>query len=157
MVDSLESAGLAPERLVLEITETAMMTDLEPALAKLHELRAIGVQATAAGSQLVVLGPGGPTNLFISWNCIGWQSLVLLGLSMYVGLRSQSLREAQAQVVLVGILGTVLVNLLRVTIVCLLAATAGRWPAVIFHDYGGTLMTITWLFAYWTGAQRWLL
>ena len=76
---------------------------------------------------------------------------------MYVGLRSQSLREAQAQVVLVGILGTVLVNLLRVTIVCLLAATAGRWPAVIFHDYGGTLMTITWLFAYWTGAQRWLL
>jgi len=44
VVESLESAGLAPERLVLEITETAMMTDLEPALAKLRELRAIGVQ-----------------------------------------------------------------------------------------------------------------
>jgi len=148
------------------LTAGAMHTGLAGALQSVSPfearmvvalLRAIGVQATAAGSQLVVLGPGGPTNLFISWNCIGWQSLVLLGLSMYVGLRSQSLREAQAQVVLVGILGTVLVNLLRVTIVCLLAATAGRWPAVIFHDYGGTLMTITWLFAYWTGAQRWLL
>jgi diguanylate cyclase (GGDEF)-like protein/PAS domain S-box-containing protein len=44
VVDSLQSSGLPPERLVLEITETAMMTDLEPALAKLRELRAIGVQ-----------------------------------------------------------------------------------------------------------------
>jgi exosortase/archaeosortase family protein len=120
-------------------------------------LRAIGVQATAAGSQLVVIGPGGPTNLFISWNCIGWQSLVLLGMSLYVGLRGETTHEARAQVVLAGILGTLLVNLLRVTLVCLLAATAGQWPAVIFHDYAGTLMTITWLFAFWAGAQRWLL
>ncbi len=59
--------------------------------------------------------------------------------------------------VLIGILGTILVNLLRVTIVCLLAATVGRWPAVIFHDYAGTLMIIAWLFAFWSAAQRWFL
>jgi exosortase/archaeosortase family protein len=77
--------------------------------------------------------------------------------SLYVGLRGQATHEARVQVALAGILGTVLVNLLRVTLVCLLAATAGRWPALIFHDYAGTLMTISWLFAFWAGAQRWLL
>ena len=116
----------------------------------------VGVHAAAAGSQLVVWGPDGPANLFISWNCIGWQSLVLLALSLVAGLRGGS-REAAAQVIVIGVLGTVLVNVLRVAIVCVLAATVGRWPAVVFHDYAGTLMTIAWLFAFWAGAQRWLL
>ena len=120
-------------------------------------LQLVGIHAAAAGSQLVVWGSGGPTNLFISWNCIGWQSLVLLVMSLVVGLRGGHSREAAVQVMLIGLLGTVLVNLVRVTIVCVLAATAGRWPALIFHDYGGTLMTVAWLFAFWAAAQRWLL
>jgi len=81
---------------------------------------------------------------------------VLLALSLVAGLRGGS-REAAAQVIVIGVLGTVLVNVLRVAIVCVLAATVGRWPAVVFHDYAGTLMTIAWLFAFWAGAQRWLL
>ena len=121
-------------------------------------LQLIGVHAAAAGSQLVVWGPSGlATSLFISWNCIGWQSLVLLVVSLSVGLRGHLSTEARVQVVLVGVLGTVLVNLLRVTLVCLLAAVAGRVPALIFHDYGGTFMTIAWLFAFWAIAQRWIL
>jgi exosortase/archaeosortase family protein len=120
-------------------------------------LQLLGVHAAAAGSQLVVWDSGGhATNLFISWNCIGWQSLVLLGASLAVGLRGLSI-EARVQVFVVGLLGTVLVNVLRVALVCMLAATAGRTPALIFHDYGGTLMTIGWLFAFWLAAERWLL
>ena len=119
-------------------------------------LQLLGVHAAAAGSQLVVWGPGGPTNLFISWNCIGWQSLVLLALSFVAGLRGGGPQQA-AQVIVIGVLGTILVNVLRVTLVCLLAATAGRWPAVVFHDYAGTLMTVAWLFLFWAAAQRWLL
>jgi exosortase/archaeosortase family protein len=121
-------------------------------------LQLVGVQAAAAGSQLVVWGAGGQaTNLFISWNCIGWQSLVLLALSFVVGLRGAFSAEARLQVLLLGLLGTVLVNLVRVALVCLLAASAGRMPALIFHDYGGTLMTVAWLFAFWVIAQRWML
>jgi exosortase/archaeosortase family protein len=121
-------------------------------------LQLVGVHAAAAGSQLVVWSAGGTaTNLFISWNCIGWQSLVLLVVSLAVGLRGGHSWEAGLQVVLLGLLGTVAVNLVRVSLVCVLAATVGRQPALIFHDYAGTLMTIVWLFGFWALAQRWVL
>ena len=120
-------------------------------------LQLFGVHAAAAGNRLVVWDAGGhATNLFISWNCIGWQSLVLLGASLGVGLRGLS-TEARVQVFVIGLLGTVLVNVLRVAMVCVLAAVAGRTPALIFHDYAGTLMTVVWLFAFWIAAQRWIL
>ena len=121
-------------------------------------LQVFGIHAAAAGSSLVVSGAGGQTTtLFISWNCIGWQSLVLLGASLAVGLRGRYSAEARVQVFLCGLLGTVLVNLVRVALVCMLAAVAGRTPALIFHDYGGTLMTVAWLFAFWVVAQRLIL
>jgi exosortase/archaeosortase family protein len=120
-------------------------------------LQVFGVHAATAGSQIVVWDGGGQaTNLFISWNCIGWQSLVLLGASFVLGLRGLS-AEARLQVFTAGLLGTILVNLIRVALVCALAATAGRTPAVLFHDYAGTLMIVGWLFAFWFAAQRWML
>jgi EAL domain-containing protein (putative c-di-GMP-specific phosphodiesterase class I) len=42
--EALVSSGLAAECLTLEITETAMMTDSERAITKLHELKALGVR-----------------------------------------------------------------------------------------------------------------
>ena len=73
-------------------------------------LQLVGIHAAASGSDLVVWGASGqPTDLFISWNCIGWQSLVLLGISLAVGLRGRYALEARIQVFLFGLLGTVLV------------------------------------------------
>ncbi len=116
-----------------------------------------GVHAGAAGNQLVVWNASGaPQTLFISWNCVGWQSLILLGLSLMVGLRDPMTLATRAQVILLGVLGTVLINIARITVVCLLAALAGYLPAVLFHDYGGTLLLVAWLFAFWLIAYRWL-
>jgi len=95
--------------------------------------------------------------LFISWNCIGWQSLILLGISFLSGLRGQQSLEARVQVVLIGIAGTMLLNLMRVAAVAAIAATIGQTPAMLFHDYGGTLLVIGWLFGFWIFAQRWIL
>jgi len=44
VADALADAGLAPERLELEITETVMLEDTEQTLAVLHRLRALGVR-----------------------------------------------------------------------------------------------------------------
>jgi diguanylate cyclase (GGDEF)-like protein len=40
---ALERASLAPERLILEITETVLMHDIEATIAKLRQLKALGV------------------------------------------------------------------------------------------------------------------
>ena len=116
-----------------------------------------GIHAGAAGNQLVVWNSHGtPQTLFISWNCVGWQSMILLGLSLIVGLRGQMTLATRLQVIAFGVAGTILVNVARITLVCLLAALAGYLPAVLFHDYGGTLLLVAWLFTFWLIAYRWL-
>ena len=121
-------------------------------------LGAVGIHAAASGSHLVVWDGGGAMHtLFISWNCIGWQSLVLLGVSFISGLRGHHPIEARVQVVVIGVAGTMLLNLLRVAAVAGIAATVGVTPAVLFHDYGGTILTVAFLFAFWMFVQRWIL
>ena len=117
-----------------------------------------GIHAAASGSHLVVWdGSGAMHTLFISWNCIGWQSLVLLGVSFVSGLRGRHSLEARAQIIVIGVAGTMLLNLLRVAAVAGIAATVGVTPAVLFHDYGGTLLIIGFLFGFWIFVQRWIL
>jgi len=117
-----------------------------------------GIHAAASESHLVIWdGSGSMHTLFISWNCIGWQSLVLLGVSFLSGLRGRHPIEARIQVILIGVAGTMLLNLLRVAAVAGIAATIGVTPAVLFHDYGGTLLVILFLFSFWMFVQRWVL
>jgi exosortase/archaeosortase family protein len=117
-----------------------------------------GIHAAASGSHLVVWdGAGAMHTLFISWNCIGWQSLVLLGVSLITGLRGRHALETRAQVIVIGLAGTMLLNLLRVAAVAAVAATIGVTPAILFHDYGGTILVISYLFLFWMFVQRWIL
>jgi exosortase/archaeosortase family protein len=117
-----------------------------------------GIHAAASESHLVIWdGSGSMHTLFISWNCIGWQSLVLLGVSFLSGLRGRHPIEARIQVILIGVAGTMLLNLLRVAAVAGIAATIGVMPAVLFHDYGGTFLVIVFLFVFWMFVQRWVL
>jgi exosortase/archaeosortase family protein len=121
-------------------------------------LSLVGVHAAASGSHLVVWDQSGVMHtLFISWNCIGWQSLILFAISLASGLRGGHSIDARLQVVSVGIAGTILLNLIRVGAVAWIAATFGLAPAVLFHDYGGTILVIGFLFAFWAFAQRWIL
>jgi exosortase/archaeosortase family protein len=121
-------------------------------------LGVVGIHAAASGSHLVIWDAAGSMHtLFISWNCIGWQSLILLGVSFLSGLRGQQPIEARVQVVLIGVAGTMLLNLMRVAAVAAIAATLGQTPAIIFHDYGGTILVVVWLFAFWIFVQRFIL
>lgn len=121
-------------------------------------LGALGIHAAASGSHLVIWDSAGSMHtLFISWNCIGWQSLILLGVSFFSGLRGEQSLEARVQVVLIGVAGTTLLNLMRVAAVAAIAATLGQTPAVLFHDYGGTILVVLWLFAFWIFVQRFIL
>jgi exosortase/archaeosortase family protein len=121
-------------------------------------LGVVGVRAAASGSHIVVWDAAGAMHtLFISWNCIGWQSLLLLGVSFLSGLRGQQALGSRIQVIVIGVGGTMLLNLMRVAAVAALEARWGHLPALIFHDYGGTVLVIGWLFAFWFAVQRWIL
>jgi exosortase/archaeosortase family protein len=118
----------------------------------------VGVRGAAAGSDIVVWDAAGSMHtLFISWNCIGWQSLLLLGMSFFSGLRGRQALGSRVQAIVIGICGTMLLNLARVAMVAALEATWGHLPALIFHDYGGTVLMIGWLFVFWIAVQRWIL
>ncbi|MFH1367109.1 MAG: exosortase/archaeosortase family protein [Patescibacteria group bacterium] len=108
-----------------------------------------GLKSGLMGSYLA-LQKGGETFLVeIAWNCVGWQSFIILIFSFLTGLFGSYTRWSKAQVVIAGLCGTFLMNILRITIVALFAYFFGQFPAIIFHDYGSIIMTIAWLIFFW--------
>jgi len=95
--------------------------------------------------------------VYISWNCIGWQSLVLFFLTLFTGLQGSYKWGGRVQTITLGILGTFILNIFRITLVALVAFYLGRLPAVIFHDYFSTMMIILWLFFFWWFAYSFVL
>lgn len=152
--DDLLAVGIMHVRLIGPLDAVAPM---EARLAA-GLLRGVGIAAAVSGPLLLMPGPGGSTvTLWITWNCVGWQSVVLFGFSLLAGLRGGLGWEARTQVVVTGLIGTVLVNVLRIAVVGIVAAAFGSPPAILLHDYGGTLLVVTWLLAFWAGADRWIL
>jgi len=108
-----------------------------------------GVQASISSTSVYLQGAGFPVEIYISWNCIGWQSLVLFLFTLVTGLQGPYTLRSKVKCLLLGAEGTFLVNLLRIVLSCLLAFHFGYLPAVIFHDYLGTLLLIAWLGIFW--------
>lgn len=88
-------------------------------------------------------------NMFIAWNCIGWQSVIIVIFSLKAGLTRNFTNWSRLQAVLIGIFGTFLMNLFRIAFVIILFYYWGELPAMIFHDYLSLFLTIAWLFFFW--------
>lgn len=93
----------------------------------------------------------------LTWNCIGWQSLILLGVTFIVGLTGPYTWISRTESIIIGILGTFFVNLFRMTFTVVLGAYSGEVFALIFHDYFSTFVIIIWLFIYWWFCYRYVL
>lgn len=115
-------------------------------------LRAMGMPTAVDGSHLYLTGGWMPVKIYISWNCIGWQSFILFVFTMVTGLQGRYTRRSKLMTILFGLEGTFLVNIVRILIPTLLAYFAGYIPAIIFHDYLGTLLTLLWIAAFWSYA-----
>lgn len=94
----------------------------------------------------------------LSWNCIGWQSMFLFFATTIVGFRNstytwRSIFEALA----IGIMGTFLINLMRICITIVLLTISRPLYAVVYHDYLAALVTIIWLIGYWWFVFRYVL
>ena len=93
----------------------------------------------------------------ISWNCIGWQSAVLLIITLLTGLQGPYTVRSKFETILFGVLGTALVNILRITVIFLLAYYLNRGVAQYFHDIGATIVFILWMFLFWYIAYAYVL
>ncbi len=115
-------------------------------------LRALGVPASVDGSFLYLTGKWMPLKVYINWNCIGWQSFILLALTIITGLQGSYTRRSKLVTILIGVEGTFLINMVRILIPTLIAYKVDYIPAIIFHDYIGTLLTLLWMGAFWSYA-----
>lgn len=86
----------------------------------------------------------------IAWNCIGWQSLLFFVITAWVGLQGDTYTNiSKFKAFVIGLLGTFLVNLLRIAMVVIIAFYFGQKVSVYFHDYVSTIITIGWLLYFW--------
>lgn len=85
----------------------------------------------------------------VQWNCLGWQSAVLLLASLLSGFQGKFSWSSRFEVVLIGFLGTFLVNIFRLFTVGFLAVTVGTSFAIIFHDYFALVLVIIWFIFFW--------
>ncbi|HEX9664589.1 MAG TPA: exosortase/archaeosortase family protein [Patescibacteria group bacterium] len=118
----------------------------------------LGIESIATNSSVFLTEPAGVgLNVFISWNCIGWQSFILLIFTFLTMLQGVGSGFQKMNVVLFGIIGTFWVNLIRIAAVILLAKFWGLKSAILFHDYAGNLMVIVWLLVFWLISFKYLL
>lgn len=116
-------------------------------------VKPLGIDYLAHQNGMTVNG----TYAGMTWNCIGWQSLLLLLITLVVGLRGNYTFWSKVETVLIGLLGTFLVNLGRLTFIVLLLAYFRPLFAVVYHDYLAAIMTIIWLFGFWWFAYSFIL
>lgn len=88
-------------------------------------------------------------NVTISWNCVGWQSFILLVITFLTGLQGSFRLTSKIQTIVIGVLGTFLINILRISLVVIFAYRVSPVLALIFHDYFSTILIIIWLFFFW--------
>uniref|UniRef100_A0A7J3I737 Exosortase/archaeosortase family protein n=1 Tax=Ignisphaera aggregans TaxID=334771 RepID=A0A7J3I737_9CREN len=127
-------------------------TYISPIVAAMSSslLRFMNIKATFSGSTIYIVEHGNNIALYIAWNCIGWQSLIIFLTISYIALKESDMSRLEKIVtIILGIEGTVLINLFRIALVGLVAVYVGEIQAIIFHDYFGTLMSFIWLLGFW--------
>jgi exosortase/archaeosortase family protein len=93
----------------------------------------------------------------LEWNCLGWQSMILLVITLVIGLRGDYTILSKAETLIVGILGTFISNLLRMAFIVSLGYYWNAAAAMIIHDYFASFVALIWMLFFWWFSYRYLL
>ena len=85
----------------------------------------------------------------MQWNCLGWQSVVLLIATFLTGFQGKFSKMSRFETIIIGMLGTYFINLFRISFVAFLAIYLGRLWAGLFHDYFSLILVVLWFFFFW--------
>lgn len=112
-----------------------------------------GLHVSAMPDGVIVNG----TDVYVGWNCLGWQSLLLFFGSLAVGLRGDFTKGSVLLTCAFGLAGTFLMNIFRMVFT---AALVGWWRGlfvILFHNYFASFLNLLWLFFFWWFAYSFLL
>jgi len=112
-------------------------------------LRFLGLGVEAGKDTLYLTWGEKKAAVYFGWNCLGWQSLLLLLASLLVGFQGNFTFASKLIAGGISFLGIFLVNILRVTIIALLIFRFNQLSALVFHDYLAAFLTLGWLFFFW--------
>lgn len=112
-------------------------------------LALLGYGSAASGPHLSITDGVRDVTLYISWNCVGWQTLIFLAVTLPTGLQGDHTTRSKLEAAALGIFGIALLNVLRIAVVGVVALHFGQLPAVIVHDYGSVIATVIFLMAFW--------
>lgn len=104
-----------------------------------------------------ILRHGRWETVYLSWNCVGWQSAVLFLLTLSTGISGKHTKISKIEAILAGAAGIFFINLFRLVSVIIIYQTFGRLVGIIWHDYIVTLIMIFYLFIFWYIAYNWIL
>jgi exosortase/archaeosortase family protein len=124
-------------------------------------VRLFGVPAymgkASLGASFYVEKGGEYLPIRIEWNCIGWQSLLLLLISFVVGFQSKFSGISKLKCVTVGLLGTFLINILRMVFIVIGTFYWTPIFVLLIHDYFAALVTVLWLLFFWWFSYKFIL
>lgn len=100
-------------------------------------------------SAFYMIKDGAAIPVDLSWNCLGWQSALLLLVSLAAGLRGAFSNLSRVKCVLLGLTGTLLINIFRMSIITIGIYYVNSLAAQIIHDYLAAFLTLIWLVFFW--------
>ncbi|MBI2029040.1 exosortase/archaeosortase family protein [Candidatus Gottesmanbacteria bacterium] len=125
------------------------------------EIRMVGTLVTPLGIEFIGYKNAVVVNgryAKVTWNCIGWQSLLLFIITLFFGLRTgRYTLSSKIETVLIGLIGVFLINLLRITFTVILLGVSLPIFKIVFHDYLAAITTIIFLIGFWLFAYRFIL
>lgn len=116
-------------------------------------IRPFGVESrvtpTSSLATFFMIKKGSAIPVDLSWNCLGWQSMLFLLVSFTAGLRGSFTSLSRMKCVIFGLVGTLLINIFRMSVIALGIYYVNALAARIVHDYLAAFFTIIWLFFFW--------
>ncbi len=96
-------------------------------------------------------------SMTITWNCLGWQSFLLLFVTFLTGFSGKYTKSSILVTLGIGLLGTFWLNILHILFTALLAVHAPAIFRIVFHDYLAAVTTLLWLLFFWWFSYRFML
>jgi len=116
-------------------------------------VKPVGINALipqdSASVSLILEKSGEFIPVAIEWNCIGWQSMLLLVLTFSIGFRGNYKMMSKMEAIVIGVLGTFLVNLFRMALIVVVGYYWNSFAVFIIHDYFATFVAFVWMVFFW--------